>query len=60
MNGNKGSSRYLIAAIIWTVIAAVALALLLIAEGAMFGKLCGMVLICLCIVGQWLRYFKSR
>lgn len=57
---NDDSRRFLIAAIIWTVVAAAALVLLIAATGELFGKLCGMVLVVLCVVGQWLRYLKSR
>lgn len=58
--GSNESRRYLIAAIIWTVVAAAALGLLLIAEGGSFGKICGLILITLCVAGQWLRYVKSK
>lgn len=58
--GNNESRRFLIAAIIWTVVAAIAFVLLLLATGPLFGKLCGMVLVAMCVVGQWLRYLKSR
>ena len=54
------SRRFLIAAIIWTVVAAAACALLIIATGDHFGKICGGVLVIMCVLGQWLRYFKNR
>lgn len=54
------SRRFLIAAIIWTVVAAAACVLLLMATGDLFGKICGGVLVIMCVVGQWLRYFKSK
>lgn len=54
------SRRFLIAAIIWTVVAAAACALLIIATGDLFGKICGGVLVIMCVLGQWLRYFKNR
>ena len=54
------SRRFLIAAIIWTVVAAAACALLIIATGVLFGKICGGVLVIMCVLGQWLRYFKNR
>lgn len=57
---NDQSRRFLIAAIIWTVVAAVAFGLLFIATGDLFGKICGGVLVVMCVVGQWLRYFKSK
>ncbi len=60
MKGNKGEKRYLISAIIWTVVALLALVLLLFAQGPGFGKISGCVLVALCLAGQWLRYFKSR
>ena len=58
--GNNESRRFLVAAIIWTVVAAVALVMLLVATGPLFGKICGMALVAMCVVGQWLRYLKSR
>lgn len=54
------SRRFLIAAIIWTVVAAAACALLIIATGDLFGKICGGVLVIMCVLGQWLRYLKNR
>lgn len=54
------SRRFLIAAIIWTVVAAAACALLVMATGDLFGKICGGVLVIMCVLGQWLRYFKNR
>ncbi len=54
------SRRFLIAAIIWTLVAAAAFGLLLVATGDLFGKICGGVLVIMCVVGQWLRYFKNR
>lgn len=60
MKNSRGDRGYLISAIIWTVIALAALVLLFMASSAMFGKVCGLLLIVLCLVGQWLRYFKSR
>ena len=61
MNNGKSPTYYLVAAIIWTVIAVFALYVLLFASTAAgFAKWCGLVLIIMCVVGQWLRYYKLR
>lgn len=61
MNDRKSPTYYLIAAIIWTLIAVFALYVLLFAStAAVFAKICGLVLIIMCVVGQWLRYVKMR
>lgn len=60
MKSSRGDRGYFISAVIWTVIALVALVLLFMAKSALFGKVCGLLLIALCLTGQWLRYFKSR
>lgn len=61
MNNGKSPTYYLIAAIIWTVIAIFALYVLFFASTAdAFAKGCGLVLIIMCVVGQWLRYKKMR
>ena len=53
---NKSPKYYLVAAIVWTVIAIFALALLFMASGGgTFARL-----ICLCVTGQWMRYFRSK
>lgn len=57
---NKSPKYYLVAAIVWTVIAIFALALLFMASGGTFARLCGLLLICLCVTGQWMRYFRSK
>ncbi len=58
---NSGDSqKYLRSAIIWTVISVIALVLLFMAEGALFGKICGLTLVGFCMAGQWLRYLKSK
>ena len=61
MNNGKSPTYYLIAAVIWTVIALFALYVLLFAtETTVFAKGCGLVLIIMCLVGQWMRYLKMR
>ena len=58
---NKSPKYYLVAAIVWTVIAIFAMALLFMASGGgTFARLCGLLLICLCVTGQWMRYFRSK
>ena len=57
---DKSPKYFLVCAIIWTVVALAALALLFMSTGALFGKLCGLLLIFLCVLGQWLRYFKNK
>ena len=58
MNGE--SKKFLISAIIWTVICLFALGILIFAvQTSVFPKICGLVLIILCLSGQWLRYIKS-
>ena len=61
MNNGKSPTYYLIAAVIWTVIALFALYVLLFATTTTaFAKGCGLVLIVMCVTGQWLRYRKMR
>lgn len=56
-----GNTKYLISAIIWTLICLLALGILIFAvQTYVFTKICGLVLIILCLSGQWLRYIKSR
>ena len=58
---NDNSRKYLISAIIWTVVALSVMALLVFAGSAEpVGMLGALALVVMCIVGQWLRYFKSR
>lgn len=57
---DKSPKYYLICAIIWTVIALAALVLLFMATGSLFGKFCGLLLIFLCLLGQWMRYFRNK
>ena len=59
MNKN-GDPKYFRSAVIWTVIAVIAFALLCVAQGPMFGKVCGLILIIFCLSGQWIRYNRSR
>ena len=57
---NKSPKYYLVAAIVWTVIAIFALALLFMASGGgTFARLSALLLISLCVTGQWMRYFRS-
>ncbi len=61
MNQGKSPTYYLVAAIVWTVIALFALYVLLFATTTtLFAKGCGLVLIVMCVAGQWLRYRKMR
>ncbi len=61
MNNRKSPTYYLVAAIVWTVIALLALVLLFFYSDAnFFTQLCGMVLISMCLAGQWLRYRKMK
>ena len=61
MNNGKSPKYYLIAAVIWTVIALFALYVLLFATTTtVFAKGCGLTLIVMCVAGQWLRYRKMR
>lgn len=61
MNNQKSPTYYLVAAIIWTVIALAALVVLFFFSTAgVFTKLCGTVLIVMCLAGQWLRYRKLK
>lgn len=58
---NRGTKYYLIAAIIWTVIALGVLYVLFCASTAnATAKICGVFLIALCVAGQWLRYRKMK
>ena len=61
MNQGKSPTYYLVAAIIWTLIALFALYVLFFAATTtLVVKLCGLVLIVMCLAGQWIRYFKLR
>ena len=61
MNQGKSPTYYLVAAIIWTVIALFAMYVLLFATTAtVVVKGCGLVLIVMCVAGQWLRYRKMK
>ena len=59
---DKKSNRYLISAIVWTVIALAMLYVLLFmtSGGTAFGKVCGIALVAMCLAGQWLRWWKFR
>lgn len=59
MKSNK-STRYLISAIFFTVIAVLAGVLFLMSTASLFGKGCAIVLVAMCIVGQWMRYKKFK
>ena len=56
----KGDQRYFRAAVIWTIVAVIALLLLFMAQGPLYGKICGMILVAFCLAGQWIRYIKSK
>ena len=59
---DKKGNRYLVSAIVWTVIALLVLYVLLFmtSGGTAFGKLCGIALVVMCLAGQWLRYRKMK
>ena len=59
---DKKSNRYLVSAIVWTVIALLVLYVLLFmtSGGTAFGKVCGIALIVMCLAGQWLRWWTFR
>ena len=59
---DKKSNRYLISAIVWTVIALAVLYVLLFmtSGGTAFSRICGVALIVMCLAGQWLRWWKLR
>lgn len=61
MNENR-NNKYLISAIVWTVIALAVLYVLLFmtSGGTAFGRICGIVLVVMCLAGQWLRWWKFR
>lgn len=61
MNENR-NNKYLISAIVWTVIALAVLYVLLFMSsgGTAFGRICGIVLVVMCLTGQWLRWWKFR
>lgn len=54
------SKRYLISAIFFTVIAVLAGILFLISTAGLFSKGCAIVLVAMCLIGQWVRYLKSK
>ncbi len=61
MNNTRSPKYYLIAAIVWTVIAVAALVVMLFYSTAgTFAKLCGLALITMCIAAQWLRYSRMK
>lgn len=61
MNNGRSPAYYLIAAIIWTVIALLALVVLLFfTDTGAFAKICGLALIGMCIAGQWVRYGRMK
>ena len=59
---DKKSNRYLVSAIVWTVIALLVLYVLLFmtSGGTTFSRICGIALIVMCLAGQWLRWWKLR
>lgn len=61
MNDNRGK-KYLTSAIIWTVIALIALFVLMFMTkgGNTFGRISALALIVLCLAGQWLRWWKLK
>lgn len=59
---DKKSNRYLVSAIVWTVIALAVLYVLLFmtSGGTAFSRICGIALVVMCLAGQWLRWWKFR
>ena len=59
---DKKSNRYLVSAIVWTVIALLVLYVLLFmtSGSTTFSRICGIALIVMCLAGQWLRWWKFR
>ena len=59
---DKKSNRYLVSAIVWTVIALLVLYVLLFmtSGGTTFSRICGIALVVMCLAGQWLRWWKLR
>lgn len=59
---NKSPKYYLTTAIIWTAIALLALYVLFFRTRGftIFEMGCGVFLIGMCLIGQWVRYFKFR
>ena len=59
---DKKSNRYLVSAVVWTVIALLVLYVLLFmtSGGTAFSRICGVALIVMCLAGQWLRWWKLR
>ena len=54
-------SKNLISAVIWTVVAVIAFYVLFFMSNAdTMARLCGSVLIGMCLVGQWMRYYKFK
>ena len=54
-------SKNLLSAIVWTVVAAIAFYVLFFMSTAdLIARLSGTALIAMCLVGQWMRYFKFR
>ena len=61
MNNSRSPMYYLIAAIVWTVIALAALVVLFFyTTSGTFAKLCALALIVMCIAAQWLRYGRMK
>ena len=61
MKKNNDSRKFLISAVIWTVVSLVVLALfILTGKPNLTGILGGVALVGFCVAGQWLRYFKFR
>jgi len=58
---SDNSRKYLISAIVWTVIALAVLALFIFTGGPnIYGVLGGTALAAFCVAGQWLRWYKFR
>lgn len=61
MKKSDNSRKYLISAIVWTVIALVVLAFFIFTGNPnTVGIISGVVLVAFCLAGQWLRYFRFR
>lgn len=61
MKKTDNSRKYLISAIVWTIISLAVLALFIFTgRPNIYGVLGGIALVGFCIAGQWLRWFKFR
>ena len=61
MKKSNNSRKFLVSAILWTVVALAVLALFIYTGNPnIYGILGGTALVAFCVAGQWLRYFKFK